>query len=374
MTGHLCADINQGALLAALPFLVVYSGFSYTDVSLLVFASNIVSAIVQPLFGYWGDKVSRPWFMAAGIALAGLGMCGIGLFQDYALIMVSAMVSGLGVALFHPEGGRLANLVAGEQKNSGMSIFAVGGKLGFCVGPLMAAASLSAWGMAGTVVFLVPSLGCALVFLSKNRRFRAFDQESERNAASIVMVDHWGAFSLVMGALSARSILYYALTAFIPLFLIAELGQNEGVSSTMITVFALAGAFATLMSGYTARRVQVKRLMIGAYALTAVLIALFAVCRILPLSIVLIIALALVVDISYPSSVALGQSFVPNHLGMASGLSFGVVVCVGGIASPFLGMAGDAVGLTPVMLVLVGVALVASLISCFVPSSVKRRA
>lgn len=37
------------------------------------------------------------------------------------------MLSGAGVAMFHPEGGRIANLAAGENKANGMSIFAVGG-------------------------------------------------------------------------------------------------------------------------------------------------------------------------------------------------------------------------------------------------------
>lgn len=147
MAGHLCCDINQGALVATLPFLVLLGGFSYTEATALLFASNIASAIIQPLFGWLGDTFQKPWIMALGITLAGLGMAGVGIFSTYWLILVSAMVSGIGIAMFHPEGGRLANLVAGEKKSSGMSIFAVGGKLGFSAGPLMAAAALSSWGL-----------------------------------------------------------------------------------------------------------------------------------------------------------------------------------------------------------------------------------
>lgn len=54
--------------------------------------------------------------MALGITLAGLGMAGVGIFSTYWLILASAMVSGIGIAMFHPEGGRLANLVAGEKR------------------------------------------------------------------------------------------------------------------------------------------------------------------------------------------------------------------------------------------------------------------
>ena len=136
MAGHICSDINQGALSAVLPFLVVAHGFSYAAVAMLVFAANIASAVIQPLFGWIGDKRPCPWFMALGIFLTGLGMCGIGFLEDYRAIVASAMLSGIGVAMFHPEGGRLANLAATGTKAGGMSIFAVGGNIGFFVGCL----------------------------------------------------------------------------------------------------------------------------------------------------------------------------------------------------------------------------------------------
>lgn len=123
MAGHLCCDINQGALVATLPFLVLLGGFSYTAATALLFASNIASAIIQPLFGWLGDRFQKPWIMALGITLAGLGMAGVGIFSTYWLILASAMVSGIGIAMFHPEGGRLANLVAGEKKEFGNEHF-----------------------------------------------------------------------------------------------------------------------------------------------------------------------------------------------------------------------------------------------------------
>ncbi|MGN0070606.1 MAG: hypothetical protein ACI361_02060, partial [Atopobiaceae bacterium] len=49
MAGHLCCDINQGVLAAVLPFLVAADGYTYAQVSLLMFASNVASAVIQPL-------------------------------------------------------------------------------------------------------------------------------------------------------------------------------------------------------------------------------------------------------------------------------------------------------------------------------------
>lgn len=371
MAGHLCCDINQGALVATLPFLVLLGGFSYTEATALLFASNIASAIIQPLFGWLGDTFQKPWIMALGITLAGLGMAGVGIFSTYWLILVSAMVSGIGIAMFHPEGGRLANLVAGEKKSSGMSIFAVGGKLGFSAGPLMAAAALSSWGLIGTVIFIVPSLICSLVLLVKNSTFLSYGSKKSAVFEGEIE-DNWKAFSIVMCALSARSIFFYALTAFIPLFLVSVLGQSESFSSSMIALYAIVGALGTIASGWASQRIGTKKLIIIAYTLVAILVALFAFNQSLIFAVILIMLLAIAVDLSYPSAVALGQGFVPNHLGMASGLSFGVVVCIGGIASPILGSVGDVIGLQPVMLILVGVAVVGILAALAIPNPLKK--
>lgn len=120
-----------------------------------------------------------------------------------------------------------------------------------------------------------------------------------------------------MGAIGCRSIIYYALLSFTPLFLVANLGQSESFASAVISLIAVLAASE---------------------------------------------------DISCPSAVALGQSFVPHHLGMASGISFGVMVCIGGIASPALGLVGDGLGLQAVMFCMAAIAFVGVAIAAFIPT------
>lgn len=61
MIAHLCDDLNQGALVAVIPFLMLHGNYSYAEVTALLLASNTASAIIQPLFGWLGDKKPRPW-------------------------------------------------------------------------------------------------------------------------------------------------------------------------------------------------------------------------------------------------------------------------------------------------------------------------
>lgn len=367
MLGHMCSDINQGAISATLPFLISHYGYSYFEVTMLVFATNIASAVIQPLFGWIGDKRPTPQFMALGVFLAGLGMFGVGFLSDYWACVASAMVSGIGIAMFHPEGGRLSNLAAGKRKGNGMSIFAVGGNVGFFIGPILTAVFLTAFGMHGTAIFLVPALVCPAILLVNMRRFKALGTATGKSGdEENQQPEHWGKFSIMLCVLAMRSILFYGLMAFIPLFLVDMMGQSEAFSSMAISFFAIAGAFATALSGRTCERLGVHRVILATFAVGVVIIALFAFNRSVIAAVVLTMLMAVVLDIAYPSTVALGMSYVPRHLGTASGMCYGLAVCAGGIAEPFLGSAGDAIGLVPVVLILSGVCAAAFILSCVV--------
>lgn len=369
MVAHLCDDLNQGALVAVIPFLVLHNGYSYAEVTALLLASNAASAIIQPLFGWLGDKKPRPWLMALGIFLAGIGMAGVGVLPSYPLIMASAMLSGIGVAMFHPEGGRLGNLTAGEQKGKGMSIFAVGGKLGFTFGPLVATAAITLWGLPGTLIFIIPSTLCAAVLLSQNKALLGFSNPDKGSSADNLYKDNWVGFGFVMGAISCRSIMYYAFLSFIPLFLVYNLGQEEAFASSVISLFALVCAVGTIASGWAGQALGAKKLIIVSYACVAVEVIIFAFNGSLIIALILIALLALTCDISYPSAVAMGQSFVPHHLGMASGLSFGVMVCIGGLMTPVFGLIGDHFGLQVVMLCVTAIAILGIAITLFIPKN-----
>ena len=145
--GHLVTDINQGALPALLPFFIAAHDLSYAAAAGIVFAANMTSSIVQPLFGLSADRFSKPWLLSAGLMLAGMGLALSGLVKDYHWIMFLAIISGIGIAAYHPEAARLVAFAAGARKGTAMSLFGVGGTIGFAIGPIIATAALLQWGL-----------------------------------------------------------------------------------------------------------------------------------------------------------------------------------------------------------------------------------
>jgi FSR family fosmidomycin resistance protein-like MFS transporter len=367
--GHICTDISQGALPAMLPFLVLYHGMSYAAAASLVLASSIISSVVQPLFGWLGDRLDRPWFMSVGILLAACGIALIGFVDEYWLMFAAASVCGIGVALFHPEGGKLANIVAGSEKGAGVANFSVGGNIGFAIGPVMVAFALTTFGMHGTVLFLVPAVVMAALLLSQTRAYASFGEQelARRQAVGLDgQRDDWAGFVKLSSVNFLRSIAGTGLMVFVPLYWVAVLGQSQEIGALMLTFYAAAGALAIFVGGRVGDRVGFKRMIVASFCAAVPLLVLFLLTSSLAVATVLIILVSLSLSVAHSPIVALGQSYLPNRLGLASGISLGVVVSVGGMASPLIGMVGDSFGLKASLVVICAVAALAAVCSLLV--------
>ncbi len=154
-SGHLWTDVNQVAVPALLPVLIVEQKLSFVAAAALVLAATASSSIVQPVFGQYSDRHPSPWLIPTGVALAGIGIGLAGIAPNYALLFISIVLSGIGVAAFHPEGSRFANYVSGNRRASGMSYFALGGSLGFALGPVLLSFFVVTFGLKGTLWLLV---------------------------------------------------------------------------------------------------------------------------------------------------------------------------------------------------------------------------
>src|SRR5213593_5275341 len=156
--GHMVVDINQGSLAALLPFLKSTLALSYTATGVIVLMSNVTSSLIQPLFGYFADKTARRWLLPLSVLLSAVGLGLTGLAPSYDVLLVLVVITGFGVAAYHPEGYRTATAVAGERKATGVSIFSTGGNIGVALGPPLITALVTTLGLAGSLGLLVPGL------------------------------------------------------------------------------------------------------------------------------------------------------------------------------------------------------------------------
>jgi len=379
--GHVSDDLNQSFLPALLPLLVLSRHLTFEAAAALVFAQAISSSFVQPAIGYLADARPMPWLAGAGLLLAGGGIAAIGFMPTYALIFVCALISGLGVAMFHPEAARFANLASGTKKASGMRWFAVGGNIGFAIGPAVATVALLAFGIRGTFVVAIPVVIMGTLLILETKRFRSFLPRLKKGAKALAHVpDDWSAFGRLTAFVMLRSTAYLGLVSFIPLYFVHVVHVTPAIGDMVLTTYLLAGIAGTIVGGPLADRYGRRAVIFVSMAITLAFVALLAVTTngpgVVTLTAGFICALGLgfFVAGSQAPTIVLAQDYLPNRLGMASGVTLGLAVSVGGMFSPVLGAIGDRFGLHASMLAIVGLTALALAVGLTMPATEKRRA
>lgn len=345
--GHFFTDLSQGAVPALLPFFVAERDFSYAAAAGVVFAATVASSVVQPLFGGFADRLSSPWLMPAGIFCSGLGLATAGISMDYWLVLLAVATSGVGVAAFHPEAARLVNRAAGEEQGTGMGVFAVGGNVGFAVGPLLATAFLVLFGLEGALLLLAPAALMALIVAVKLPRLTKQQPPGQRetNVVDVNGSDAWGPFGILTATVVCRSVVFFGLAAFLPLYWIEVLDQSEAAGGTALSILVAAGALGPLLGGRMADRYGHRVVVLGGLGvLTPLLLALVTVSN-SGLATALLVPIGLALFAPFSVMVVMGQQYLPNHIGLASGVTLGLAVSVGGMATPLLGWIADRSGI-----------------------------
>jgi FSR family fosmidomycin resistance protein-like MFS transporter len=373
--GHMVADLNTNALPALLPFIKDALGLSYAMAGMIVLFSNIASSVIQPLFGYLADRRSLHWFLPTGCFLAGLGIALLGWAPNYGTILFLGVVSGLGVAIYHPEGWRTANFFAGEKKATGMSIFAVGGNLGFAFGPPLGIFFVKHFGLKGSAIFIVPAVLMAAVFLfSRFWRIRRASISPPAGSS----VPFWAAIrpaiypmSLLLGMILFRSWTHIGLITFIPFYFINYMKGDPMQAGTLLFAFLGAGTVGTVAGGPFADRFGHKKIILFSLGCTGPLLVLFLLSSGM-WSFIWFTLAGFILIFSFSISMAMGQSFFPKNVGMASGLILGLAFGMGGLGAALLGLFADYWGVPATLWVITFLPWIGFIFTALIPHSQKK--
>jgi FSR family fosmidomycin resistance protein-like MFS transporter len=369
MLGHIATDINQGALPALLPFFREAYGFSYASAAGLVFACSLVSSVVQPLFGHMGDKFEKPKLMCLGVILASAGVGFMGFFSSYTALFLLAMVTGIGVALFHPEASKHAVYVSGENKGEGMGTFAVGGNIGFTVGPIICSVLLLSFGLKGTIGFLAIGIAMTIMLLMQVPHIQAAGRQhrERREAPEFHQKDDWPSFAKVSASMFCRAIISTCMNTFITLFFVDVLMQSVATGNTVLSAFAIVGAFSTYFGGRISDVIGFKRIVMICSIAVVPFLFLFVFTRNPVTAVIIGLMISLTLAGCHSTLIVMGQSFLPNRLGLASGVLYGLTVSIGGMAAPVIGRVADNYGIPTGLFIIACVGVVALIFAALVP-------
>jgi MFS transporter, FSR family, fosmidomycin resistance protein len=350
---HLFTDINQGALPALLPLLILSHHWTYATAATLVLVANSSSSFLQPILGHFADRIRAPWMIWSGMLLATFGVGMLGVAPSYPWMLAAVAIGGVGSAAFHPEAARLMTLVAGPKRATAMSMLAAGGNSGFAAGPILATGVTVAFGLKGTPLLVLPAAILAVILAVQIRSTFARHQA---NAVKTMdeRTDEWGRFSWLSATIICRSVIFYGLNTFLPLYWVAVLHQSREGGGRALTLLLVSGATGTLIGGRMSDRFGRPRVIRIATASVPFLLTLFVKAPTVGLAYTALVPLGMVLFAPFSAMVVLGQEYLPNRVAMASGVTMGLAGSIGGLAAPLLGSIADHHGMQASFWVLVG--------------------
>lgn len=359
---HLLNDSIQSVIPAMFPILEDSMGLTFTQLGLIAFALNMVSSVMQPLVGLYTDKKPMPYALPIGLTSSMLGVLGLAFAPSFITILLSVIFIGLGSAIFHPEGSRVAYLAAGNRRGLAQSIYQVGGNSGQALAPLITALILVPLGQFGSIWFTVVA-ALAVGFLiyianwysAKLKIIEATKKAKPKvnNTSKSLLKAIRNALIIIIFLIFARSWYVSAISNFYAFYAIEKYELTIASSQIYIFTFLLMGAVGTFLGGPLADRFGKRMVILISLLATAPLTLL------LPfvgstLSLIILALIGIILMSSFSVTVVYAQELVPGKIGTMSGLTVGLAFGMGAIGSVALGALIDLVGLTTTM---IGVAL-----------------
>ena len=245
-----------------------------------------------------------------------------------------------------------------------MSLFITGGSIGYGLGPLVAVAVVSQWGLPALALAALPGILTAVLLYRITRRLPARIAPIDRPSLRDVLLKQFLPLLLLTLIMALRASLALILGTFLPLYLMQK-GFPLIMGGLAVSVFRVTGALGGLAGGPLSDRIGRKPVLLMSFVLALPFLwGLFRVEGLLALG--LLAGAGVILTSSVPVGVLVAQEAAPDSPGMVSGLIMGFAWGVGALGVTGVGWWADRVGLTTALSVaVIAIALVSAVAVLF---------
>jgi FSR family fosmidomycin resistance protein-like MFS transporter len=179
--------------------------------------------------------------------------------------------------------------------------------------------------------------------------------------------DRPGALTLLLGVIAFRSVAWFGLITFVPLWEVS-LGHSKSHGSHLLSLMLLAGGLGTLAAGPIADRLGRRPVLIASMLFVGPLTLAYVLVGGVPGAMALALVGVCVIG-TFGVTMVMSQEYLPGRIGMASGLSIGLSIGLGGIAAVALGALADSIDLRAAMFAAAAAAVPGFVLALLLPTS-----
>jgi FSR family fosmidomycin resistance protein-like MFS transporter len=344
---HMLNDLMQSLIPALYPMLKQQFHLDFTQVGMITLSFQLTASLLQPTIGVYTDRRPQPYSLAIGMGATLIGLVLLSLARNYAMVVFSAAMVGIGSAVFHPEASRVARMASGGRYGFAQSLFQVGGNIGGAIGPLLAALIVLPRGQGAIAWFSLSAL-LAMVVLTRVGMWYA--DHPRHSQAAVRAGSGASGFSrrrvvfcifVLMLLTFSKNVYTSSFSSFFTFYLIERFQLSVHDAQVQLFVFMTAIAVGTLIGGPLTDRIG-RRPMIWISIVGALPFTLALPYASLFWSSVLTVVIGLLMASAFPAILVYAQELVPGRVGLVSGMFFGFAFGLGGLGAAAMGRVADA--------------------------------
>ena len=373
---HLCNDMMQALLPAIYPTLKEQFHLNFTQIGLVTLVFQCTASLFQPAVGYFADLKPMPYSLAVGMVSTLIGLLVLAVAPSFSVLLLAAVMIGLGSAVFHPEASRVARMASGGRYGLAQSVFQVGGNTGQAISPLTAAVLVATYGQRSIVWYAGLAMLAIFVMINigtwyKHHGLQRIKSHEASRESSLPRNKIMWSLAILLALIFSKFFYLASMGSYYTFYLIHNFGVSVQSAQVHLFYFLVAMAVGTLLGGPLGDRIGRK------YVIW------FSILGVLPFTLmlpyadlfwtgILSVIIGLIMAAAFPAIVVYAQELLPGRVGMISGLFFGLSFGLGGIGAAVLGALADATSITYVYKVCAYLPAI-GLLAVFLPSfKVKR--
>lgn len=346
------------ALGPTLPDLARNTGVSRAEAGALFTALFIGGFLSQTVTGALTDKFGHRWVLTGGLLVMGLGFVGVLVSPSLPLAFACMVVAGLGDGVLVVSANVMVAEVFRERSVSALNALNIFFGVGAITGPAFVGASLSIWGTALPVLWVLAALSCLLVPFAATLRIPPhLDTPGEKREPAV------GVFvSPVLWLLGLLLLLYVGTEVGVGGWTATYMERATGIvpeaAALVASSFYVALTVGRVLGALLGTRLPSSRVLllclVGALVGGALL---FLGMGNAPMMIGAIALFGLSLGPIYPTVVGIAAAQFPASQGKAAGLAM-TIGSLGGVGLPWLqGVILEGVGTASAALFVAGSAL-----------------
>src|SRR5262245_39413396 len=357
---HLLNDMMQSLVPALYPILKTSHGLSFSQVGLITLAFQFTASMLQPVVGLYTDRRPQPYSLTAGISLTLVGLLLMSRASTYPVILLAAMLIGMGSSVFHPEASRVARMAAGGRYGLAQSLFQVGGNIGSASGPLLAAFVVVPHGQSSIAWFSAAALVAIAVLLQVGgwyARHRPPARPAPRPAAvvsaaaprqsALPRAKVIQAVVILVALLFSKNVYSASLGSYYTFYLMDKFHLPVQTAQFYLFVFLVGIVIGTLAGGAVGDRVG--RIPVMWFSIVGALpFALVLPYANLFWTGILAVLIAMIMASAFSAILVYAQELLPGQVGLTAGLFYGFSFGLGGLGAAALGKLADLTSITTV--------------------------